>query len=170
MTKFSSNQTNTEHTFAARVNFLGPVSFGSSSGEDGGSSGAASIINNTTVNNVTLVNPTEKVYEYGNTGASANLELENGSYVLATLDQSTQFSFTLPENITGAYSFILQLKNSAGSLSITWPNNIYWPDTSGGSSIPPRTDTNGKTDIWAFVTYNTGSTWLGHLPIRDYNI
>ena len=166
--QFTSSQTNTEHTFAAKVNFLAPVTFASnsSSGED---SGAGSIINNTTVNNVTLVNPTEKVYEYGNTGAQANLELENGSYVLATLNESTQFSFTLPEDVTGAYAFLLQLKNSAGSLSIAWPNNIYWPDSSSGS-IPTRTDTNGKTDIWAFVTYNNGSTWLGQLAIRDYNI
>jgi len=113
--------------------------------------------------NPLLVNYAEKVNTLGNTGANATIDVSDGTYVTATLDQSCTFTFTSPP--TGKlYGFALQLTNGGtGPHTITWPGTVKWP----GGSVPARTTTDAKTDIWSFFTSDGGSNWYG--SISQYN-
>jgi hypothetical protein len=113
--------------------------------------------------NPLLVNYAEKVNTLGNTGANATIDISDGTYVTATLDQSCTFAFTSPP--TGKlYGFALRLTNGGtGPHSITWPGTVKWP----GGSVPARTTTDAKTDIWSFFTSDGGSNWYG--SISQYN-
>lgn len=101
----------------------------------------------------------EKINNIGNTNSSCNIDLSLGNYVIATLNQSTTFSFSAGTT-TGISGFALQLTNgSGGPFTITWPASIRW----SAESIPARTTDDGKTDIWSFITTDGGTTWLGNL-------
>lgn len=107
----------------------------------------------------------EKVNYIGNTGAAANIDLSNGSYVLATLDQSTTISINTGIT-TGAVGFTLLLTNgSGGPYSITWPGSVKWP----ANTTPTRTTTDGKSDMWVFVSSDNGTTWYGNIAIYNFS-
>lgn len=111
-----------------------------------------------------LINYSEKVNVIGNTGASCNINLANGTYVTATLNQTTTFTFTTGIT-TGAIGFALELKNgTSGPFTITWPTSVKWPN----NTIPTRTTTDSKTDVWVFNTTDNGTTWLGNLALYNY--
>ena len=112
-----------------------------------------------------LHNYSEKVNTIGNTGASCNIDLADGAYVIATLDQTTSFTFTTGIT-TGSIGFALQLTNgSGGPYSITWPVSVKWPN----NVVPTRTTTDGKTDIWVFNTSDNGTTWYGNLALYNFS-
>ena len=115
--------------------------------------------------NPLLVNYAEKVNTLGNTGANATIDVSDGTYVTATLDQSCTFTFTSPP--TGKlYGFALQLTNGGtGPHTITWPGTVKWP----GGSVPARTTTDAKTDIWSFFTSDGGTNWYGSLSLFNFS-
>jgi hypothetical protein len=123
------------------------------------------IITATQLSNAILVNYSEKVNALGNTGASKTINVEDGNYVTATLDQSTTFTFTSPAS-GKVYGFSLFLTNgSGGPYSITWPNSIKWPN----NTTPVRTTAANKSDIWVFSTADGGTTWYGYIGIYDFS-
>jgi len=112
-----------------------------------------------------LFNYSEKVNVIGNTGSSCDVNLANGTYVTATLNQSTTFTFTTGIT-TGAIGFALQLTNgSGGPYSITWPATVYYPN----NTTPTRTTTDSKTDIWVFTSTDNGTKWYGNLALYNFS-
>jgi len=112
-----------------------------------------------------LFNYSEKVNVIGNTGSSCNVNLANGTYVTATLNQSTTFTFTTGIT-TGAIGFALQLTNgSGGPYSITWPATVYYPN----NTTPTRTTGDSKTDIWVFTSTDNGTKWYGNLALYNFS-
>ena len=127
-----------------------------------------STINTSTINvsgGAILTEFSEKVNDIGNTGANANIDLSNGSYVLATLDQNTEFSITTGIS-TGAIGFSMLLTNgSGGPYSIVWPSSIKWP----ANTTPSRTTTDAKSDLWVFVSTDNGANWYGNVAIYNFS-
>ena len=112
-----------------------------------------------------LSNYSEKVNVIGNTGASCNINLANGAYVTATLNQTTTFTFTTGVTV-GALGFALQLTNgSGGPYTITWPASVKWPN----NAIPTRTTTDSKTDVWVFNSTDNGTNWYGNLALYNFS-
>ena len=86
-----------------------------------------------------------------------------------TLDLSTAgiFYVNLNANITtltisntqsiGASAFTLIFTADGTPRSVTWGASILWP----GGFGPTLTSTNGKEDIFSFVTIDGGTTWNG---------
>lgn len=86
-----------------------------------------------------------------------------------TLDLSTAgvFYVNLNANITtltisntqtpGASAFTLIFIADGTPRSVTWGAPILWP----GGTPPTLTSTNGKDDIFSFVTLDGGTTWFG---------
>lgn len=110
-----------------------------------------------------IVNLGDLVNPVGNTGTATTINLLNGNFVTATLTDNCTFTFSNPS--LGAASFTLFLTNdgSAGR-SITWPASVRWP----GDTIPTRTTTANRTDIWTFFTTNGGTNWYGSISIFNY--
>lgn len=99
----------------------------------------------------------------GNTGTSATLDLSQGNFVTATLTGNCTFTFSNPTS--GAFAFTLLLTNDGTSgRSITWPASVLWP----GGTVPTRTTTANKSDVWTFFTVNSGSTWFGNIAQFNY--
>jgi hypothetical protein len=123
-------------------------------------------INNTTIidDSSRVVNVGELVNAVGNTGTAATINLANGNFVTATLTGNCTFTFSGAS--AGAASFTLFLTNDATpSRSITWPASVKWPN----ASIPVRTTTANKTDVYTFFTLDGGSNWYGSLSLYNYS-
>ena len=123
------------------------------------------------INNVTvmddsgrIVNMGELVNAIGNTGTAATINLANGNFVTATLTGDCTFTFSNPS--AGASSFTLFLTNDATpNRSITGPVSVKWPN----ATIPVRTGTANRTDIYTFFTTNGGTNWHGTLSLYNYS-
>lgn len=97
---------------------------------------------------------------------SASAAISSGTL---TLDLSTAgiFYVNLTENITtltisntqtpGASAFTLVFTADGTARTVTWGASIYWPS----ATAPTLTSTNGKEDVFSFVTLDGGTTWLG---------
>jgi len=106
----------------------------------------------------------DTLYSLGNTGANPNIDLSNGNFVIATLNQTATFTFS--NSSTGAFAFTLVLTNgSGGPFTITWPASVKWPN----ETIPTRTTTASKTDVYTFFTYDSGTTWWGQLSLYNFS-
>jgi hypothetical protein len=97
---------------------------------------------------------------------SASAAISGGTL---TLDLSTAgiFYVNLNANVTtltisntqtiGASAFTLIFIADGTPRSVTWGASILWP----GGTAPTLTSTNGKDDIFSFVTIDGGTTWYG---------
>ena len=111
-----------------------------------------------------LVNYGETVNALGNTGTATTIDLNSGTFCTATLTGNCTFTFSNPAS--GASSFTLVLTNDGtGGRSITWPASVKWPN----NSVPVRTTTANKTDVYTFFTYNGGTNWWGSLSLYNYS-
>ena len=122
------------------------------------------ILTTNTLSNAELVNYSENVNSLGNTGSAATIDVVDGNFVVATLNSNCTFTFS---SVTSGkfYSFGLQLTNSGGPHSITWPTSVKWP----GGSLPTRTTTSGRTDVYGFYTTDGGTNWYGSISQYNYN-
>lgn len=123
------------------------------------------IINAGELSGATFVNYSEKLNILGNTGSSKNINIADGNFATATLNQNTTFTFTSPAS-SKVYAFSLFLTNgSGGPYSISWPASVKWPN----NTIPIRTTAAGKSDIWVFLTKDGGTTWYGYIGIYNFS-
>jgi hypothetical protein len=127
-------------------------------------------INNTTVIDdsrnarIILSDYADRLNPIGNTGTAATINLANGNFVTATLTGNCQFTFTTGIG-TDAQAFTLFLTNDGTEgRTITWPLSVKWP----GGTVPVRTETANRTDVYSFFTFNNGTNWYGTLSIYNY--
>ena len=117
--------------------------------------------------NVTLESYSEKLVDAGTVGSTYTYTLADGNYFKVGLGQTCTFTFDASNAPSQVYSFVIQLKNGTGGpFSITWPASVEWP----AGVTPTRTTTDGRTDIWSFITTDGGANWLGNLNIVNYNV
>ena len=80
---------------------------------------------------------------------------------------ATVFDVSMSGNITSllftnlpasgvVYSFTLILTYTGSVYTASWPASFKWPY----SSPPALSSTNGKQDVFAFLTRDAGTTWL----------
>lgn len=98
------------------------------------------------------------------TTGSTTVDLSQSNVFRHVLTGNTTYSFTNPPSSGVLYSFTLITQQDAtGSRTITWPASAKWP----GALTPPQTTTANAVDVWNFVTYDGGSTYLGTLSGKD---
>ena len=91
------------------------------------------------------------------TGTAVNCSL--GNYFTKTITGATTFTFTgVPANVAYAFTFEVTLN---GSNAITWPTSVKWP----ADTAPTITD--GKTQVFVFLTDDGGTRWRGS-SLVDY--
>jgi hypothetical protein len=117
------------------------------------------------VDKVILKNYAERLVNVGNTGSAATLNLADGNFFAATLNANCTFTFSLGVNNTSATSFTLLLTNDGTSgRSIVWPASVKWPN----STVPTRTTSANRSDVYTFFTTNGGANWYGALALYNY--
>ena len=115
----------------------------------------------------TIKNYSETVSALGTLSAgTTNINLANGTVFTATLPTSGTVTFTFTTGVTtGAASFLLFLTNGAsGSATLAWPATVKWT----GGTVPDRTTTVSRTDIWSFSTTDNGSNWYGNIALFNF--
>ena len=91
-------------------------------------------------------------------GANA-VDCSAGNYFTKTITGATTFTFTnVPTGV--AYTFTMEVTLN-GSNAITWPATVKWP----ADTAPAITD--GKTQLFMFVTDDGGTRWRGS-SLVDY--
>ena len=114
-------------------------------------------------NSSRVVNIGELLNAVGNTSTAATINLSNGNFVTATLTGNCTFTFSNPS--LGASTFTLFLTNDAtAGRTIVWPVSVKWPN----NTIPVRTTTANRTDVYTFFTVDGGTNWYGTLSIYNY--
>jgi len=66
-------------------------------------------------------------------------------------------TLTITNVPTGTAAFTLIFTADGTARSVTWGASVLWP----GNTAPTLTSTNGKRDIFSFVTLNGGTNWYG---------
>ena len=91
-------------------------------------------------------------------GANA-VDCSAGNYFTKTITGATTFTFTnVPTGV--AYTFTMEVTLN-GSNAITWPGTVKWP----ADTAPSITD--GKTQLFVFLTDDGGTRWRGS-SVVDY--
>ena len=83
-----------------------------------------------------------------------------GNYFTKTITGATTFSFDNVPASGVAFGFVMELTLN-GSNAVTWPGSVKWPK----DTAPTITD--GKTQMFVFVTDNGGTRWRGS-SLVDY--
>jgi len=93
-----------------------------------------------------------------------------------TLDLSTATTFyvSLNANITtmtisnaqspGVSAFTLILTADGTARAVTWGGSILWPS----ATAPTLTSTNGKKDVFSFLTLDGGTNWYGFTGAQNF--
>ena len=92
-----------------------------------------------------------------------SLNFNNGNYFYVSLNANvTTLSFS---NINSVFqSFVLELTADGTARTITWPSSIKW----AGGTAPTLTSTNGKKDVFTFLTRDGGTTWLAFVSGQNF--
>ena len=99
-------------------------------------------------------------YSANITAMGANdVDCSAGNYFTKTITGATTFTFTnVPTGV--AYTFTMEVTLN-GSNAITWPASVKWP-----ADTPPAI-TDGKTQLFVFITDDGGTRWRGS-SVVDY--
>lgn len=69
-----------------------------------------------------------------------------------------------PATASRSIAFTLILTADGTARTITWPGSVKW----ASASPPTLTSTNGKIDVFTFVTTDAGTTWLGFVGGQNF--
>ena len=83
-----------------------------------------------------------------------------GNYFTKTITGATTFTFDNPPSSGVAFGFVMEVTLN-GSNAITWPGTVKWP----ADTAPTITD--GKTQVFVFLTDDGGARWRGS-SLVDY--
>ena len=145
----------------AGVSTLAAVSATSYSGDGSGLTGMASTdkVSTATLNVSGISTFSGSVVENIVTMGANAVDCSAGNYFTKTITGATTFTFTnVPTGV--AYLFMMEVTLN-GSNAITWPAAVKWP----ADTAPTITD--GKTQMFIFVTDDGGTRWRGS-SIVDY--
>ena len=93
--------------------------------------------------------------------AANSVDCRLGNYFTKTITGATTFTFDNVPASGVSYGFTMELTHTSGSGSITWPTSVKWP----ADTAPTITD--GKTQMFIFVTDDGGTRWRGS-SLVDY--
>ena len=144
----------------AGVSTLAAVSATSYSGDGSGLTGMASTdkVSTATLNVSGISTFASQVSGITAMGANA-VDCSTANYFTKTITGATTFTFTnVPTGV--AYGMTMEVTLN-GSIAITWPASVKWP----ADTAPTITD--GKTQMFIFVTDDGGTRWRGS-SLVDY--
>ena len=91
--------------------------------------------------------------------SGTEVDCSTASYFTKTITGATTFTFAnAPSGVAYAFTFEVTLN---GSNAITWPSSVKWP----ADTAPTITD--GKTQVFVFLTDDGGTRWRGS-SLVDY--
>lgn len=99
----------------------------------------------------------EDVASLGNLGATETLDLANGNWQRGTLNADCTLSFTGATNGKGCSFTLFLTEDGTGGWTPTFPGSVVWI----GGTTPTHDTTAGSVSVYAFMSYDGGTTWYG---------
>lgn len=91
-------------------------------------------------------------------GGTLTLDISNGNVFNVALNANiTSMVISTPPNSTFTGNFTLIFTADGSARTVAWTSSIKWYNL----TPPTLTTTNGKRDIFTFVTYDGGTNWYG---------
>jgi hypothetical protein len=88
------------------------------------------------------------------------LNLNNGTHFDVALNANvTSLTISNPPISGRAGSFTLVFTADGTPRTVSWPASVKW----AGATAPTLTSANGKKDVFTFITYDGGTSWLGFI-------
>lgn len=88
------------------------------------------------------------------------LNLANGNVFNVALNAAvTTLTISNPPASNNAGSFVLVFTADGTPRAVTWGASILWP----AGTAPTLTSTNGKKDVFGFISLNSGTNWYGFI-------
>ena len=111
-----------------------------------------------TLNQATFKNYKEVLSSPTISGGTLTLDIRNGNVFNVALNANiTSMVISTPPNSTFTGNFTLIFTADVSARTIAWATSIIWYNLTS----PTLTTTNGKRDIFTFVTYDGGTNWYG---------
>ena len=116
------------------------------------------------VSRFTDVEERELTVTIGGTPSSLSLDLSQANVFEVSYNASVNtFSITNPPPTDYAGSFTLVTTGTGIPYPWNWGSAVTW----SGGSAPSVTSTNGKKDIYGFITTNQGTNWYGFVGAQN---
>jgi hypothetical protein len=88
------------------------------------------------------------------------LNLANGNVFDVALNANiTTLTISNPPAANNAGSFVLIFTADGTARVVSWGASILWP----GGIAPTLTSTNGKKDVFGFISLNSGTNFMGFI-------
>ena len=122
-----------------------------------------------TLNQATFKNYKEVLSSPTISGGTLTLDIRNGNVFNVSLEGTsnhariplnaniTSMVISTPPNSTFTGNFTLIFTADGSARTVAWATSIIWYNLTS----PTLTTTNGKRDIFTFVTYDGGTNWYG---------
>lgn len=96
--------------------------------------------------------------------STASIDLSLGTTFTITMNANvTSFQISnIPTNAAGSFNLILT--GDGNTRAFAWGNAVTW----SGGTPPTLTATNGKKDIFSFITTNNGTNWYGFIGGQNF--
>ena len=98
------------------------------------------------------------------TSNTLTIDLSQGTLFYTNLN-ATVSTFTITNyQAYNASSFSLVFTADGTQRAVSWGTAVTW----SGGTPPTLTSTNGKKDIFSFITLNSGSNWYGFIGGQNF--
>ena len=88
---------------------------------------------------------------------AATINLRDGDNFTHTLSENVTYTFSNPAASGKVSAFTLKVTQDSTGRAITWPSSVDW----AAATAPTITTTNAGVDVFAFATYDGGTTYYG---------
>ena len=89
-------------------------------------------------------------------GATVNINLQDGSFFTHALSENVTYTFSNPAGSGYGSSFVLKITQNASAKTITWPATVDW----AAATAPTISTGSGNVDVFVFVIVDS-TNYLG---------
>ena len=120
---------------------------------------SGSIFLSGSLNTATFIDYEERFTSPTISAGVLTLNLANGNVFDVALNANTTLTISSPPAANNAGSFVLIFTADGTPRVVSWGASILWP----GGIAPTLTATNGKKDVFGFISLNSGTNFLGFI-------
>lgn len=121
---------------------------------------SGSIFLSGSLNTPTFIDYEERFTSPAISAGTLTLNLANGNVFNVALNAAvTTLTISNPPAANNAGSFVLVFTADGTPRAVTWGASILWP----AGTAPTLTSTNGKKDVFGFISLNSGTNWYGFI-------
>jgi hypothetical protein len=97
-------------------------------------------------------------------GGALTLNLATATFFTVTINANSTVAFSNPPASPKVFSFTLQTTGNGTAYTTNFPAAVKW----ASGAAPTITSTNGKIDIYTFVTHDGGANWFGFISGQNF--